>query len=64
MPQILMLNHAAHMNRRRMDLQMEAKRDGGALDRIEAGFHDEAPVWGGKTFSELNSDEMMHWIKE
>jgi hypothetical protein len=64
MPQILMLNHAAHTNRRRMDLQMEAKREGGTLDRLEAGFHEEAPVWRGKKFSELTSDEMMTWIKE
>lgn len=62
MPQILMMNHAAHVNRRRMDLKTKNPRN--VLDSVEAGLHQEERVWGGKKFSELTSEEMMLWIRQ
>lgn len=47
-----------------MDMRMETKRDGSTLDRLEAGFHQEEPVWNGKRFSEMSSKEMMAYMKE
>lgn len=64
LPQILMLNHAAHVNRQRLDKQMDAKKDGNALERIEASFHEEQPIWRGKKWSEMTSEDMATYVQE
>lgn len=56
MPQVIMLNHAADANRRRLEKRSEARR----------ALKNDTPksdiVYNGKTFEELNSAEMVEYL--
>lgn len=56
LPQIVLLNHAATVNSKRMDARIKAKdapKDEG-----------DEPVWHGKKLSEMNSDEMTAYYSD
>ena len=55
-PQIIMLNHGAHVNQLRSDARIEARRK-------QQDKEEENPVvWNGKRANELNSQELMaYW---
>lgn len=59
MPQIIMINHAAHVNKKRLDRRIERNRERGDQpleDRIA-----EMPMWNGKRIDELTSEEYLEY---
>lgn len=60
MPQILMLNHAASVNKARMDARIKRGRTEGyeSLDDAAA----DAPVYNGKRLSELTTEEYQAYL--
>ena len=64
-PQIIMLNHGASVNKRRSDVRMSQEKDNPTTVRnqVDAHFHVNEPVWKGKRWDELTSDEMAAYVK-
>lgn len=58
MPQIIMLNHAASVNSKRMEQRMKRKHT--TTDNQE-GYE---PVYNGKTLDEMTSDEMVQYYAQ
>ena len=56
-PQILMLNHASSVNKKRMDARIEAKRRNGTMTPNEMVA--DMPLIGGKRLDEMTSDELL-----
>lgn len=55
-PQILMLNHASGINKKRMDARIESKRRSGTMTPGEMVA--DTPLIGGKRLDELTSEEL------
>ena len=61
---MLMLNHAAHVNKKRVDLAVEeGRKDGSFTDEMSGAVKGDPVVWNGKRFSEMNSDEMAMYLR-
>lgn len=61
MRQILMLNHAAAVNKLRMDEKIKRGRDKGDYDTLDEEVSDSV-VFEGKRFDELTSDEYSRYM--
>jgi hypothetical protein len=59
-PQIVMLNHAASYNRKRMDLAIKDRRARGEATVSDA--LQEEPVIGGKKLTDMSSDEIFGYM--
>ncbi len=59
-PQILMLNHAADVNRRRLDLRIKQKRNDGTATLSEEVA--DMPLVGGRKLTDLTSDEYISYL--
>lgn len=64
MPQFYMLKHAGWVNKRLTDARVKRNRDSNSVhDRVESAFNDDTPVWNGKSFDELTSEEMAEYYQ-
>jgi hypothetical protein len=61
MPQIIMLNHASHINKQRLDVKIKEGRDTGT-QTVEEAVAD-APVYKGKRLDELTSEEYLAYLR-
>ena len=58
--QIMLLNHAAEVNRKRLDLHIAKNRDAGTLSPSEQVA--DMPLFKGRRVDELTSDEYMKYL--
>jgi hypothetical protein len=60
-----MLNHGAHINKRRQDVRVDREKTTPTTVRnsIDAQFHQQQPVWNGKRWDELTSEEMASYVQ-
>lgn len=62
MPQIYMLNHAAAVNKKRLDAKIKWQRDHDKFDTVNDAASAGLPMFNGKSVDQLTSDEYQSYL--